>query len=63
MLPGRFFSLLLWLKGNAIPMADMFDVNTDYNERTFLELETQNEPSIEIQNKIAQAIADFEADS
>ncbi len=44
-------------------VTDMYDVNTDYTERTFLELETQNEPSIEIQNKIAQAFADFEADS
>ncbi len=44
-------------------VTDMYDVNTDYTERTFLELETQNEPSIEIQNKISQAIADFEADS
>jgi len=44
-------------------VTDMYDVNTDYTERTILELETQNEPSIEIQNKIAQAIADFETDS
>ena len=44
-------------------VTDMTDVNTDYTERTFLELETQSEPSIEIQNKISQAIADFEADS
>ncbi len=44
-------------------VTDMTDVNTDYTERTFLELETQNEPSIEIQNKISQAIAEFEADS
>ena len=44
-------------------VTDMYDTNTDYTGRTFLELETQNEPSIEIQNKISQAIADFEADS
>jgi len=44
-------------------VTDMYDVNTDYTEHTILELETQNEPSIEIQNKISQAIADFEADS
>ena len=44
-------------------VTDMYDVNTDYTERTFLELETQKEPNIEIQNKMSQAIADFEADS
>ncbi|MCH8981075.1 hypothetical protein IH922_03545 [candidate division KSB1 bacterium] len=44
-------------------VTDMYDANTDYTERTFLELETQKEPTIEIQNKISQAIADFEADS
>ena len=44
-------------------VTDMYDVNTDYTERTFLELETHNEPSIEIQDKISQAIAEFEADS
>jgi len=44
-------------------VTDMYDTNSDYIERTFLELETHNEPSIEIQNKISQAIADFEADS
>ncbi len=44
-------------------VTDMYDVNTDYTERTFLELETQKERSIEIQNKISRAIADFEADS
>ncbi len=44
-------------------VTDMYDVNTDYTERTFLELEIQKEPNIEIQNKISQAIADFEADS
>ena len=44
-------------------VTDMYDANADYTERTFLELATQNEPSIEIQNKISQAIADFEADS
>ncbi len=44
-------------------VTDMYDTNTDYTERTFLELETQNEPSVEIKNRISQAIADFEADS
>ncbi len=44
-------------------VTDMYDVNTDYTERTFLELETQKEPTMAIQNKISQAIADFEADS
>ena len=44
-------------------VTDMYDVNTDYTERTFLELENQNEPNKEIQNKIAHAIAEFEADS
>ena len=44
-------------------VTDMYDVNTDYTGRTFLELETQKEPNIEIQNKMSQAIADFEADS
>ena len=44
-------------------VTDMYDVNTDYTERTFLELETQKEPTMAIQNKISRAIADFEADS
>ncbi len=44
-------------------VTDMYDANSDYTERTFLELETQKEPNVEIQNKISQAIADFEADS
>ena len=44
-------------------VTDMYDVNTDYTERTFLELETQKEPTVKLQNKIAQAIADFENDS
>jgi len=44
-------------------VTDMYDVNSDYTGRTFLELETQNEPSVEIKNRISQAIADFEADS
>ena len=48
--------------GSDFTVTDMYDVNTDYTERTFLELETQKEPSIEIQNKISQAIADFETD-
>ena len=51
------------LDGIDYTVTDMYDVNTDYTERTFLELETQNEPSIEIHDKISQAIADFEADS
>ena len=40
-----------------------YDVNTDYTERTFIELETQKEPTVKVQNKISQAIADFETDS
>ena len=43
-------------------VTDMYDVNTDYTERTFLELETQTEPTVAIQNRISQAIANFEAD-
>ena len=44
-------------------VTDMYDVNSDYTERTFLELETQTEPTLKLQNQIAQAIADFETDS
>ena len=44
-------------------VTDMYDANSDYTGRTFLELETQKEPNIEIQNKISHAIADFETDS
>ena len=44
-------------------VTDMYDVNSDYTERTILELETQKEPTVAIQNKISQAIADFETDS
>ena len=44
-------------------VTDMYDVNSDYTERTILELETQKKPTVAIQNRIAQAIADFEADS
>ena len=44
-------------------VTDMYDTNSDYTERTFLELETQKEPTVKVQNKISQAIADFEADS
>ena len=44
-------------------VTDMYDTNSDYTERTFLELETQDEPNIEIRNRISQAIADFETDS
>ena len=44
-------------------VTDIYDTNTDYTERTFLELETQKAPTIAIQNKISQAIAEFEADS
>jgi len=50
------------LDGIDYTVTDMYDVNTDYTGRTFLELETQKEPSIEIQDKISQAIADFEAE-
>ena len=48
---------------NDYSVTDMYDVNSDYTERTILELETQKEPNVEIQNKISQAIADFEAES
>ncbi len=51
------------LAGIDYTVTDMYDVNTDYTERTFLELETQKEPTVAIQDKISQAIADFEADS
>ncbi len=44
-------------------VTDMYDTNSDYTERTFLELETQKEPTVKVQNKISQAIADFETDS
>ena len=44
-------------------VTDMYDANSDYTGRTILELETQTEPAPDIQNKISQAIADFEADS
>ncbi len=44
-------------------VTDMYDTNSDYTERTFLELETQKEPTVKVQDKISQAIADFEADS
>ncbi len=44
-------------------VTDMYDTNSDYTERTFLELETQKEPTVKLQNKISQAIADFETDS
>ena len=43
-------------------VTDMYDTNTDYTERTFLELETQKKPTMAIQNKTSQAIADSEAD-
>ncbi len=49
--------------GSDFTVTDMYDVNTDYTERTFIELETQKEPTVKVQNKIAQAIAEFEADS
>ncbi len=51
------------LAGIDYTVTDMYDVNADYTERTFIELETQTEPAPDIQDKIAQAIADFEADS
>ncbi len=44
-------------------VTDMYDVNTDYTERTFREVETQKEPTMAIRNRIAKAIADFETDS
>ena len=44
-------------------VTDMYDANSDYTERTFLELETQKEPTVAIRNRISQAIADFEAES
>ena len=44
-------------------VTDMYDANSDYTERTILELETQTEPTVAIRKKISQAIADFEADS
>ncbi len=44
-------------------VTDMYDANSDYSEHTFLELETQKEPSVAIQDRISKAIADFEADS
>jgi len=44
-------------------VTDMYDANSDYTERTILELETQNEPTEKVQDKILQAIADFEAES
>jgi len=51
------------LAGVDYTVTDMYDANTDYTERTFLELETQKEPTMAIQNRISKAIADFEADS
>ena len=51
------------LNGIAYTVTDMYDANADYTERTILELETQQEPSAAIRNSIAQAIADFAADS
>ncbi len=40
-------------------VTDMYDANSDYTERTFLELETQTEPAPDIQDKISQAICRF----
>jgi len=51
------------LNGIAYTVTDMYDANADYTERTILALETQQEPSVAIRNRIAQAIDDFEADS
>ena len=45
------------------PVTDMYNVNVDYTERTVLDLVTQEEPTVEIQDIISKAIADFEADS
>ncbi len=50
------------LAGIDYTVTDMYDVNTDYTERTILELETQTEPTVKFQDRISQAIADFEAD-
>ncbi len=51
------------LAGIDYTVTDMYDANSDYTVRTFLELETQTEPASDIQDKISQAIAEFEADS
>ena len=51
------------LNGIAYTVTDMYDANADYTERTILALETQNEPTVAIRNKIAQAIEDFAAES
>ena len=51
------------LAGVDYTVTDMYDANSDYTERTFLELEIQKEPTVKVQNKISRAIADFEADS
>ena len=44
-------------------VVDMYNGNVDYSERTILELETQKEPALEIQNKISKAVEDFEVHS
>ena len=41
-------------------VTDMYDTNSDYTKRTFLELVSQQEPSVTIQNKISEAIEDCE---
>ena len=51
------------LAGITYTVTDMYDANADYTERTILELETQQEPSVAIRNSIAQAIDDFAAES
>ena len=51
------------LAGIAYTVTDMYDANADYTERTILALETQQEPPMAIRNRIAQAIADFAAES
>ena len=49
--------------GIEYTVTDKYNANVDYTERTILALETQQEPSVAIRNRIAQAIDDFEADS
>jgi hypothetical protein len=46
--------------GVAYTVADTYDANADYTERTILELEKQEEPTREVQNRISDAIGDFE---
>jgi len=70
--------LELPLSGNGVDFSNWFDEQKDtiyqlildlnnprkiYTERTILELETQREPTVEIQDIISKAIEAFEADS